>query len=130
MWYNLWVVRVSRTPRWVQERDHYMDKTREKHLEQINQCLDRIELDLMDKPDSDDLEFKWDELVAKLEQIHDEVSEIKDGMDGVMDRFELEYELYQMTSKLEEIHDEMRELKDEVADVKSQIDDLENGDWP
>jgi DNA repair ATPase RecN len=114
----------------VREREQHMEKTHEKHLEQINQCLDRIELDLMDKPDSEDLEFKWEELVAKLEQIHDEVTEIKDGMEGVMDRFELEYELYQMTSKLEEIHDEMRELKGEVADVKSQIDDLENGDWP
>jgi len=107
-----------------------MEKTHEKHLEQINQCLDRIELDLIRKSDSEDLEFKWEELVAKLEQIHDEVSEIKDGMDGVMDRFELEYELYQMTSKLEEIHDEMRELKDEVADVKSQVDGLGNADWP
>jgi len=114
----------------VQESEQYMEKTREKHLEQINQCLDRIELDLIRKPDSDDLEFKWEELVAKLEQIHDEVTEIKDGMEGVMDRFELEYELYQMTSKLEEIHDEMKELKGEVADVKSQVDDLGNGDWP
>ena len=102
----------------------------ERHPEHINQCLHRIELNLMDKLGSEDLEFKWDELVAKLEQIHDEVSEIKDGMDGVMDRFELEYELYQMTSKLEEIHDEMRELKDEVADVKSQVDGLGNADWP
>jgi len=107
-----------------------MQKTREKHLEEIGRCLDRIELGLMDKPDSEDLEFKWDELVAKLEDIQAEVTEIKDGLEGGMDRSELEFELFQMTSKLEEIHDEMKELKDEVADVKSQIDDLENGDWP
>ena len=107
-----------------------MDKTREKHLEQINQCLNRIELDLMDKPDSEDLEFKWEESVAKLEGIQVEVTEIKDYLVGVMDRFELENQFFQMTSELEEVRDEMRELKDEVADVKSQMGDLENGDWP
>src|SRR5215211_535629 len=78
MCYNLWVVRVSHTPKWVQESEQYMEKTREKHLEQINQCLDRIELDLIRKSDSEDLEFKWEELVAKLEQIHDEMRELKD----------------------------------------------------
>ena len=101
-----------------------MEKTREKHLEQISQCLDRIELDLMDKLDSEDLEFKWDELVCMLENISSEVSEVKDNLEGVMDRFELENELFQITSKVEEIRDEMRDLKDEVADVKSQVEDL------
>src|SRR5215210_7391700 len=105
-----------------------MEKTREKHLEQINQCLDRIERDLMDKPDSEDLEFKWEELVADLGAIHDEVIEVKDNLACVMDSAELEYELFQIRTKLEEIHDEMRELKDEVADVKSQAEDLEDGD--
>src|SRR5215218_5253411 len=128
MCYNPWVTIVSRTHLGVQESEQYMEKTREKHLEEISQCLDRIERDLIRKPESDDLDFKWEELEWKLEEIHEEVTELKDGMEGVMDRVELEYELYQITSKVEEIHDEMRELKDEVADVKSQIDDLENGD--
>src|SRR5215204_1107986 len=103
-------------------------KIDERHPEHINQCLHRIELNLMDKPDSEDLEFKWDELGAKLEQIHDEVTEIKDVLEGVMDRFELEYELHQLAFSLEEVHDEMKELKDEVADVKSQAEDFEDGD--
>jgi len=55
----------------------------ERHPEHINQCLHRIELNLMDKLDSEDLEFKWDELVAKLEQIHDEVIELKDEVSDV-----------------------------------------------
>jgi peptidoglycan hydrolase CwlO-like protein len=65
-----------------------MEKTREKHLEQINQCLDRIELDLIRKPDSDDLEFKWDELVAKLEEIHDEMKELKGEVADVKSQIE------------------------------------------
>jgi uncharacterized coiled-coil DUF342 family protein len=107
-----------------------MEKTREKHLQEISQCLDRIERDLIKKPDSEDLEFQWDELVAKLAKLEDipvEVTDIRDGLEGVMDRFELKNELFQMTSKLEEIHDEMRELKDEVADVKNQVNDSGNG---
>ena len=107
-----------------------MDKTREKHLEEIGRCVERIELDLIKMPDSEDLEFKWDELVAKLEDIQGEVTVTKDYLEGVMDRFELEYELHQLAFHLEEVRDEMRELKDEVADVKSQMDDLGNGDWP
>jgi hypothetical protein len=57
-----------------------------------------------------------------LEDIQAEATDTKDGLEGVMYRFELENELFQMTSK--------RELKDEVAGVKSQMEDLENGDWP
>ena len=105
-----------------------MEKTREKHLEEINQRLDRIESDLMDKPDSEDLEFKWDELGAMLGNISFEVSEVKDNLACVMDSAELEYELFQMTTNLKEIHDEMKELRDEVADVRSQIEGLEDGD--
>jgi len=58
-------------------------KIDERHPEHINQCLHQIELNLMDKLDSEDLEFKWDELVAKLEQIHDEVIELKDEVSDV-----------------------------------------------
>ncbi len=72
-----------------------MQKTREKHLEEIRRCLDRIESGLMDKPDSEDLEFKWDELEWKLEDIQAEVTEIKDGLEGAIDRFELENGLFQ-----------------------------------
>jgi hypothetical protein len=119
MCYSSWVIRVSCVHLRVQEREQYMDKTREEHLEQINQCLDRIELDLMAKPDSEDLEFKWEESVANLEAIHDDVIEVKDNLEDVMDSADLEYKFFQMTSKLEEIHDEMKELKDEVAGIKS-----------
>jgi len=100
-----------------------MDKTREKNLEEINQCLDRIELDLIRKAETDNLEFMWEELVASLEAIHDEVRVLKDDLEAVHDHIDLEYAFYEMASKLESIHDEVQELKDEVADVNRKGDD-------
>jgi chromosome segregation ATPase len=69
----------------------------EQHLDQIEGQLLEILEALWDKPDRYDLEYQHNEVVSKLEELHEDVRETKD---------------------------ELQELKDEQEDMKSQLEDM------
>jgi uncharacterized coiled-coil DUF342 family protein len=102
----------------VREREASI-KLNKEQLGEITKQLDRIESEMMAKADSEDLEFKWAELVSTLDAVHEEVRVLKDDLKAVHGHIDLEHAFYEMTYKLEMIQDEVKELKDEVADVKS-----------
>jgi chromosome segregation ATPase len=99
MWYNHQVdqLRVRAPKRRVQESEAYMHNTHERYLDQIEGQLLEIKEALWDKPDRDDLEYQHNEVVSKLEELHEDVRETKD---------------------------ELQELKDEQEDMRSQLEDM------
>jgi hypothetical protein len=78
-----------------------MHYTHEQHLHQIEGQVLELKEALWDKPDREDLEYGLRDIVSEL-----------------------------VVSKLEEIHDEVRELQGGLEDIKSQVDDLADADWP
>ena len=127
------MIYVEFAPAVVREREALM-KINERPLGRIEEHLRRIEDALQQKANLEDVEFASDELTFKLEEIHSDVIEIKDGLEVVNDCVDIEGKYNPLAFRLDEIQSELQELKGdlkgELADVKSQMNDLKNADWP
>jgi len=56
-----------------------MHNKHERHLDQIEERLQALKDALWEKPDRIDLEHLQNEVVSKMEEIHDDVKELKDA---------------------------------------------------
>ena len=65
-----------------------MHNTHEQHLDQIEGEVLELKEALWDKPDRDDLEYQHNEVVSKLEEIHDDVRELKDEQEDMRSQLE------------------------------------------
>ena len=61
-----------------------MHNEHERHLDHIEERLQALEDALWEKPDRVDLEHLQNEVVSKLEEIHDDVRERKDGPEDAL----------------------------------------------
>jgi uncharacterized coiled-coil DUF342 family protein len=67
-----------------------------------------------------------EEFVQQIQEALEQIQEIEETLEGKADRDDVEHWSSELALKLEEIHVDVQNLQNEVAEVKDQVDLLQN----
>ena len=67
-----------------------------------------------------------EEWLQQIQEAFEQIQEIEETLEEKADRDDVEHSSSELALKLEEIHDDVTNLQNEVAEVKFQVDLLQN----
>ena len=67
-----------------------------------------------------------EEFVQQIQEALEQIQEIEETLEEKADRDDVEHWSSELALKLEEIHEDVKNLQNEVAEVKDQVDLLQN----